>query len=244
MTLTLTRMRVQVRRGLGGLDSLDLGDTDLDEMINMSFWELEDKYPFESKETVFTSTLVTDQVEYDLSGLDTLDALVSVSWVDTNGESQKLEQMTRSVFDTIFNDATSTDPSGPPEQFLREGNVLTIWPPPSSDENAQTIRLALKESVATLSGGADTTGLPRNWDELVVYGAISRGHVLNGDYDKAREMRDFQVGITRSTVPTESKEAEDARWAGLDVAYNRPGQRGSEDDVFNPRVSPPKSRGF
>ena len=238
MSLTVTRMRVLVRKGLGGIDSTDLSDTDLDEMLNMSFWELEDKYPFEAKETVFTTTLVTDQYEYDLSGLSTLDALVSISWIDPNGESRKLEKMTRGVFDTIFNDATSNSPSGPPESFLREGNVLTVWPPASSDENGKTLRIALKESVATLSGGADTTGLPRNWDELVVYGAIARGHVLNSDYNLAREMRDFQVGITRSTVPTEAKEAEDARWAGLDVAYDRPGQRGNEDEPFNPRVAP------
>jgi hypothetical protein len=244
MSLTLTRMRVLVRRGLGGLDSDDLGDTDLDEMLNMSLWELEDKYPFEAKETVFTSTLVLDQVTYGLSTLTTLDAITSVSWVDSNGESQKLETMTRSVFDTLFDDATSNSPSGPPEQYLREGVVLTIWPPPSSDEDAKVLQIALKESVASLSGGSDTTGLPRNWDELVVYGAIARGHFLNNDYDKAREARDFEVGITRSTVPTESKEAEDARWAGLDVAYGRPGERGSGDDVFNPRVSPPKSHGF
>lgn len=244
MTLTVTRMRVLVRRGLGGLDSSDLIDVDLDEMLNMSLWELEDKFPFEAKETVFTSTLVQDQYEYDLSGLTTLDALVSVSWVDTNGQSKKLEKMTRPVYDTLFDDATSDDPTGPPEQFLREGSVLTVWPPASADEDAMTLRLALKESVATLSGGADTTGLPRNWDELVVMGAVARGHFFNQDYPQARESRDFQVGIVRSTVPTEAKEEEDARWAGLDVAYSRPGQRGRDDVVFNPRVSPPKSRGF
>ena len=244
MTLTVTRMRVLVRRGLGGIDSDDLPDVDLDEILNLSFWELEDKFPFEAKETVFSSTFVEDQFEYDLSGLSTLDALVSVSWLDTNGESNKLEQMTRGVFDTIFNDATSYDPSGPPTSYLREGSVLSVWPPPGSDEDAKTIKLSLKESLSSLSGGSDTTGLPRNWDELVVYGAIARGHFLNNDYDKAREARDFEVGITRSTVPTESKEAEDARWAGLDVAYGRPGERGQEDVEFNPRVSPPRSRGF
>ncbi len=242
--LTVTRMRVLVRRGLGGLDSSDLTDVDLDEMLNLSLWELEDKYPFEAKETVFTSSLVEDKFEYDLSGLTSLDALTSVSWIDTNGESKKLESMTRNVFDTLFDDGTSNSPSGRPEQFLREGSVLTVWPPPGSDEDALTLRLALLESVATLSGGADTTGLPRNWDELVVFGAISRGHIFNSDYDKAREVRDFQVGITRSTVSTEAKEQEDARWAGLDVAHSRPGQRGREDLPFNPRVAPPKSRGF
>ncbi len=239
MTIDLTRMRANVRKGLGGLDSSDLPDLDTDELLNFSFWELEDKYPFEAKETVFTSTFVQDQFEYDLSGLSTLDALVSVSWADENGVSFKLEQMTRSVFDTIFNDASSNDPAGPPKQYLREGNVLTVWPPPSTDEDATVFRLGLKESVATLSGGTDTTGLPRNWDELVVMGAIARGHFLNSDYDKAREARDFQVGITRSTVSTEAKEQEDARWAGLDVASDRPGDRGdSSDPTNNPRIAP------
>jgi hypothetical protein len=244
MSLTLTRMRAWVREGLGGLDSTDLGDTELDELLNLSLWELEDKYPFEAKETVFTTALVTDQVTYGLSTLATLDALVSISWIDPNGKSKKLENMTRNMFDTIFDDASSNTISGPPEQFLREGDVLTIWPPASSDENGKTLQLALKESIASLSGGSDTSGLPRNWDELVVYGAIARGHIKNSDYDKAREVRDFQVGITRSTVPTEAKEEEDNRWAGLDVAHSRPGQRGREDVDFNPRVSPPRSRGF
>lgn len=244
MSLTLTRMRALVRRGLGGLSSSDLGDTDTDELLNLSLWELEDKYDFEAKETVFSTTLVQDQHEYDLSGLTTLDALVSVSWIDSNGRSHKLEQMSRSTQDTQFDDATSNDPSGDPKQYLREGNVLILWPPPGADQDGKTLSLALKQSIASLSGGASTTGLPRNWDELVVYGAISRGHIFSNDTNKAREFRDFEVGITRSTVPTNSKEAEDARWAGLDIAESRPGRRGGDDDVFNPRVSPSKSRGF
>lgn len=243
MSLSRTRMFALVRKGLGGLDDSDLPDTECDELLNLALWELEDKYPFEAKETVFSSTLVTDQFEYDLSGISLLDALVSVAWVDSNGESQKLESMTRSVFDTLFDDASSKSISGPPEQYLREGNTLTVWPPPSSDENGKVLNLALKESVENISSGNTATGLPRNWDELVVFGAIARGHMLNSDYDKAREMRTLQVGITRSTVPTESKE-EDNRWAGLDVAYGRPGQRGDQDEVFNPRVSPSRSRGF
>jgi len=150
----------------------------------------------------------------------------------------KLEQITRATYDTIFNDASSTDPVGAPEQFFREGNVLTIWPPPSSTENGQTIQLALKESVASLVGSSDVTNLPRNWDELVVYGAIARGRFFDSDYNLAREARDFQVGITRSTVPTESKELEDNRYAGLDVAYDRPSDSGEIITTRNPRIAP------
>jgi len=224
--------------GLGGLSFDDIDDTDTDELLNLSLWELEDKYEFESKETVYSSLLATSQYEYDLSGISLLDALVSVSWVDTNGISHKLEQITRASFDEIFNDGSSNDPSGEPTQFLREGNTLIIWPPPSSTEVDMVLSLALKESVASLSGGSDTTGLPRNWDELVVMGAIARGHLFNNDHDKARESRDFQVGITRSTVPTESKELEDNRYAGLDVAYERPTEAGQIVTTSNPRVAP------
>ncbi len=238
MSLTVTRMLVKLRLGLGGLDSTDLPDIDAEELLNFALWELEDKYPFETKETVYTSSFVEDQFEYDLSGITLLDALVSVSWVDANGESHKLDKITRHTLDEKFNDATSQDPTGPPTSFLREGNILSVWPPPGADQNTKVFRIALKESVASLSGGGDTTDLPRNWDELVVMGAISRGHFFNEDYDKARESRNFQVGLVRSTVATEQKEEEDNRYAGLDVAHSRPSSPSVTEQSFNPRVSP------
>ncbi len=229
MSLTVTRMISLLRKGLGGITATELPDADAEELLNMSLWELEDKYPFETKETVFTSTLKVNKFEYNLGGISRLDALVSISWVDTNGQSHKLDRMTRARYDEIFEDGTGSDPVGPPVQFLREGNVLTVWPPPSDEEDGKTLNIALKESVESLSGGADTTGLPRNWDELVLMGAISRGHFYSLDYSQARESRNFQVGVIRSTVSTEAKEEEDSRYAGLEVAWDRPSSPGSID---------------
>ena len=44
--LSLTRMQALLRKGLGGLDSTDLTNTEADEYLNLALWELEDKSPF------------------------------------------------------------------------------------------------------------------------------------------------------------------------------------------------------
>jgi hypothetical protein len=115
MSLTLTRMRYNVRKGLGGLDSTDLSDTDCDELLNMSLWDLEDKFPFEAKETVYTAPLVEDQYEYDLAGISLLDAIASITYLDENGKSQTLDRMTRKEYDDRFDDGSENSPSGLPQ---------------------------------------------------------------------------------------------------------------------------------
>lgn len=224
MSLTLDRMRTLVRKGLGNLSTIDMPNSDVDELLNLSLWELEDKFPFRAKETVFTAALVTDQHEYSISGIPLLDAIKSVSWLDEDGKSHKLDRMTRHVYDEKFNDGSSTNVSSSPEFYLREDDILTIWPPPKSDFNGNTLRIALKEGIASLDtlDSDDTTGLPRNWDEIVVAGAIERGHFFNQDYDDMKSAVNYRLGLIRSAVTTESKEEEDSQHAGLQVLWDAP----------------------
>ncbi|MEE8113331.1 MAG: hypothetical protein V3T23_03145 [Nitrososphaerales archaeon] len=236
MSLSLTRMRALVRKGLGGLSSTDLPDLDTDELLNLSLWELEDKYEFEAKETQWTTPLVTDQFEYGLPASPfLLDAIVSIAVINAQGERLKLDRISRMTYDEIFDD----DNKDLPNKYFRENLILTIYPTPGADQNALTLSLTAKKSIASIVDGSnDATGLPRNWDELVVMGAVARGHFWNSDYDKAMDSRNFQVGIVRSTVPTQSKEEEDSRYAGLDIADRRPTDSLARQDVFNPRVAP------
>lgn len=217
--LDLSDFRRLLRKGLGNLDSTDLPDDEADELLNFSYWELEDKFPFEAKETTFTTTLVEDDFDIDISGITDLDAIVSVSWVDDNGQSHKLDRMSRDVFDDLFDDESVNDVSGQPERYLRENVTLFIWPPPGSEEAGQILRIALKESLVSLVGIADKTLFPRNWDEIVLTGAIERGHFLNQDYDLADKVLNRKLSYIRSTVPTVSKEERDSRHAGLDVYW-------------------------
>lgn len=219
MSLSLTQMRALVRKGLGGLDSTDLADDDVDLYLNMSLWELEDKFPFEEKECVVTTSTVDGQRSYGLPS--DLDALRSVAIFDDNGQSVKLNRMSDHWYDENYN--TDTDEKGQPEKYLRRRNGVILWPTP---DDVYTLQLTMWRTVESLlSGLVETPGLPRNWHEIVVEGAIVRGHFYDQDYNLAQQAGNFPIGKVRSAVLASSKEEKfDSRWAGM-----RPCLDGPED---------------
>ena len=236
MSLTLEQMRSLVREGLGGLSAQDLPDEKADIYLNVSLWELEDKFPFKAKESNYETALVVGKWSYDLNEVTRLDAVSSVSFVDVHGNSHKLGRIGRDTFEEIFNDGTITSPNGVPCSYFRENDALIIWPPASSQEAGRPLKVFFKQSIESLMEADDTTGLPRNWDELVVMGAVSRGHFFGKSYTEARESRNFQAGIVRSTVATGTKEEEDSRYAGLRVA--RSWSDLGRTQGHNPRLAP------
>lgn len=215
MSLTVTQMRTLVRRGLGGLDVTDLPDADCDLYLNLALSELGAKFRFEEKEEIWTSETIADVYEYLLAGITNLDALQSVALVTDDGDGSKLVRMSREQLDNWF----STTETGQPKYFLREGNVLTLWPIPDA---VYTIRVATLLNIDELLGASDTSGLPPNWDELIVEGAIQRGHIYNEDYILAQQLGNITIGKVRQAVETQSKEEQDSGSAGLDVMWEAP----------------------
>ncbi len=223
MSLTLSDFRRLLRKGLGNLSTGDLSNAEADELLNLALWDIEDRFPFEFKETVYTTSLVEDQYEYDLSGMSLLDAIVSVSYLDEQGQSNRLDRMSRTEYDEMFNDGSVTSPSAAKiEYYLREGNVLTIWPPPNDTIDGNTIRIALKESIASMANTSDTTRLPRNWDQVVLKGAVELGHFLNQDYNDEAAVANSKIRTERGLITTESKEESDSHHSGLDVLWDAP----------------------
>lgn len=221
--LTLQRMRMLVRKGLGGLDEQDISDPDVDELLNLSFWEIESRYPFKEKEGRLTFATVAGQYEYDITTIETaastlLDAMQSIAVVDENDQSRKLQRMTQDWFDTQFN--PSTNRRGIPEYFLRQDETIVLWPIP---DDVYTVRLYyLKTLDSLLVGVVESTELPREWHELVVEGAVTRGHYYRQDYNLARESENFRVMKLRTASTVSAKEEEDSRWAGLMVQWDAP----------------------
>ena len=158
MTLSVDRMLVLLRRGLGGLESTDLEDVDAIEYLNLALWELEDKFPFKAKETELRFPLVVDQFEYSLP--TTLDAISSLALLDSNQIRHKLGRRSRSWMDENFDESQDT---GQPTSYLREGDTLIVHPIPDAILN---VILTLKTSISSLASGGVTSGLPRNWGEL------------------------------------------------------------------------------
>lgn len=220
MSLSLDRMRALVRLGVGGLSDTELIDADLDEYLNMSLWELEAKYPFRVKETIYETVLVADQFEYSVSDTDLgtlLDGLQSIAVIDSNDKRQRLDRMTR----TWLDENQDSELTGFPQRYLREGSTLSLDPIPGDDEDGLTLQIKILESVASMvEGGKEVTGLPRNWDEMVVEGAIVRFHYYREDYNLARQALNFQVNKIKTTVPVVSKEEMDTHRGGLNVQWD------------------------
>jgi hypothetical protein len=220
MSLTLARMRLLVRTGLAKLDDDAFTNVDIDELLNLSLWDIESRFPFESKETVYETVLVEDQFEYPIDDTElalTLDAIFSISIVDSSGQRNKLARTTRHWIDENFADTNKTIPT----RYLREGTTLILYPIPGPDEDGLTLSISLLESIESiLAGTKDTTGLPRNWDEIVVNGAIWRGHFYHGNIDKAIGAVNLHSRSVRDAVPTRKKEDADFRYARLEVLWD------------------------
>lgn len=216
MTLSLDRMLVLLRRGLGNLDSDDLGLVDATELLNMGLWELEDKFPFRAKESELRFPLVVDQFEYTLP--TTLDAISSLAVLDAFEQRHKLGRASRAWMDENFDEDSD---KGTPTRYLREDTTLILHPIPDA---ILTMILTSKLSIESLTDGTvEATGLPRNWDELVVEGAIVRGHFYSGDYNESRMAANFQVQKVRSAVQSLAKEEKaDSRYARLNVIWAEP----------------------
>lgn len=216
MTLTLDRMIALTRKGLGGLDSDDLTDVETIEYLNLALWELEDKFPFRAKETEMRFPLVAAQFEYSLPS--TLDAVSSLALIDSEGQRHKLERKSRAWMDENINEVST---GASPTFYLREDTTLIVYPIPDA---VLTMILTLKISVSTLLAGVvDETGLPRNWDVLVVQGAVVFGHFFAGDYNESRQASNFQVSAIRSAVLNIAKEEKaDSRYARMNVLWEDP----------------------
>lgn len=213
--LQLDRMIALLRKGLGGLEAADLPDDEAQELLNLSLWELEDRFQFFQKECIVDSVSVIDQRDYPIP--NDLDALVSVavrgdSATDNDLQWSKLERMSKHAYDEAYNEDTNTHQK--PTHYFRLKRTLFLYPTPDKE---YPLQLTFWRSLASLlSGTIDITGLPRNWDELVVEGAISRGHFYAQDYNLARQASDIQLTKVRGSTLAKLKEEKfDSRYARM-----------------------------
>jgi hypothetical protein len=209
--LSLEDMRRLLRKGLGDLDDVDLPDTEADELLNLAFWELEDKFPFKEKELIDEDDTVAGTRGYALP--EELSALISVSVKDPDDDIwYKLERMSIASYDESRSDREDT--RARPVRYLRLEHNILFQPVP---DQVYTYRVTMWRTLASLEAGVvEATGLPRNWDEMVVEGAIVRGHFYNQDYTEARQAGNFQIGKIRGAELAGSKEEKfDSRYARM-----------------------------
>lgn len=210
MSHTLTRLRARLRQALGNLSTTQMPDVEADELLNDSLWELEAKYPFKEKECLRLLTLTAGTHEYTLPS--DVDALISISIVDD--EDGRYQRLKRISFDEYESNAADDDTNrrSKPVYWLRRDNILSIYPYP---DKAYVLRMTFWKDISSLvAGTVEAVNLPRNWSEIVLLGAIYRGHINREDLNLAQQVFNFKKNLEDSAVDVSAKE-EKSRYAGV-----------------------------
>jgi hypothetical protein len=234
--LTLQEMRDLVRQGLGGLTEEDISDPQVDQFLNMSYWFVESRFPFDEKQFRSDFTLVAGQGVYDIDTfinipndvvLDAFQSLGMFGDPDSDDQfmSYPMQRMTESFYDKIR--LTRTDAQERPAYYLRRDSDLVFFPIPDKAYTCSVFMLKTLKSL--LYRVVDSPNLPREWHEIVVEGAIERGHFYQQDYNLQQQAANSTTGKIRSAVPKENLAEEDSHYAGLVVQWSDPGEQ--VDDV-------------
>lgn len=211
MTLDLTEMRRLVREPLG-VDEDDMPDNEVDLLLNLSLWEIMDKYEFKEKEQTATFETVEGTRNYDMP--NPFEAVRSLAIVDENGKHHYLKKLTPETYTENYSE--DEDAQSFPTHYIREGCFARLYPTPD-DEYTVVLRYWKPLSDLSEEAGNIETGLPGNWPEIVVIGAQSRGFRQLGDITRATLWKQMQAGEMNTAMLPEAKEQRDNRYSALEA---------------------------
>lgn len=209
MGLSLQVLRDKLRKHLGDLDTNDLSNADADLLINQSAWEVFDLFDFRDKAASTTITTISGTNTYTLP-VD-LEGLQSVSIKDINSlDYMPLKQ--EEVLEYEENLSDRTDSQGEPDSYLRRGSSIILNPIPN---DVWSLRVAYQRTLSDIAANGPT--IPQPWHEVILYGAVWRGFLEFGDYNRGEAMKKVQATLINPKETTEQKEKYDYREAGLTV---------------------------
>ena len=213
--IAIDRMRIRVRKPLGMEENdSDLTDDDIDEYLNMAFWEVQDKFPFREKERSGTFLTVAGTRNYEMpKPFECLRELAIVNPV--SGQHSPLIQMTTTEYEEKYIDDTISDKSQAiPTHYVREQTFARLWPTPDKVYTIWMRRLIILQD---LSDENTVQPLPQIWTEILIYGAIWRAFIDFGDFVRSQKVQQHQITLISSVTPTPVKELGDTSMAGVEV---------------------------
>lgn len=212
MGLTLQNLRDSLRSALG-IDLNDAGgdDPSIDALLNRSWWELVDTFPFKEKDatSLLSTAMGIASVAYPTDG----DGIVDVSVLDPNcNEWRPLNRMTKVGYDSSTSEETTNQAI--PSSYIHMDGAIYLSPTP---DLVYSIKVRYLKQIADLTGASTPPGVPRSWHEIILLGAIWRGFINYGDYDRSDRAQAKQASLIATAVPVEAKEEFDSHYSGVEV---------------------------
>jgi len=209
MGLNVAQMIAKLRKATGQ-DSDDLSDVDATLQLNISYWELIDKFPFREKEVRVTFPTVAGIRSY--SAPTPFEALRHLAILNPASELHvPLDQMAEDRYEQEYDE--TSDKRTFPTHYVREGCQMLLFPTPDA---AYTITMRYWTTLADLSN-TQNPNIPQSWHELILLGALWREFIDIGDHQRAASAVKLQERLINTQVPTEAKEEVNNPRAGLEV---------------------------
>lgn len=191
-----------------GEDASDLPDNDALQLLERSYVELVDKFPFREKEVTATFPTVAAQRLYGVPS--PFEALRLISILNPDSSAHVVLDV-MSIVEYENNYVEGTDQEKFPTHYTREGCNIRLWPTPDA---IYTLTLKYWSPLTSLSTSQNPT-TPPVWHECILYGAVYRGFLRRSDYLRANQMKAMQKTVVDSIVPVEAKEEIDTPMASL-----------------------------
>jgi len=214
--MTLQEMRDAIWRATG-TNSSTVTQAEIDQQLNNSYWELQDKVDFREKEDETTITTVIGTRQYDLSSLLTdFDYLLHVTYLDPDSDVWvDIEPTDYQNLKDVLDDNTTS--RGYPTQYSRYNSYLYLNPVP---DQTYSVNILFKKSLGDV--GVSGPGIPSSWHEYVYLGGLYRifRDVL-GEYNRALAIRNERDALVLTASTNKAKERSDYSRAGVSILRQR-----------------------
>lgn len=177
-------------------------------LLNRAFWDMLNKIDFKEKEV--SATFQTEAGTYFYTLPIALEALLRVSAVTEQGQHVIVMKSDTFTYESKQDDTVT----GFPTMYVHHDSGIILHPTPDA---AYTIWIYYLYSLEDLDfTNLTSTGLPRNTDEMVLYGGIYRGFLKLKDFQSANVFLSLYDKAIVEFVNPERK-GNDDKFAGVDV---------------------------
>lgn len=217
LSMALLRSETLVHLGMDATDLDATGTTNLDLLINRSWWDVISQFDFKEEEKIVTFVTVDGTRQYliqTIIGSDIFDAVRQISLLNTDDSSHTvLDEISILEYETNYNEQTSL--RAKPSQYFHNGGYLYLAPTP---DDVYTLTVYYKYILTDLSAG--NPSIPQDWHESILYGAVQRGQARIRDYESSSIMESKQTREILKRMTTTAKENKENNMASVSVMRN------------------------
>lgn len=199
-----------------GTDSSDYtnGDTDVELLLNRSYWDLVDRFKFREKETIAAWQTIIGTNFYQIPA--PFEAVQQISIEDINTfKHSTLDRMTPWEFENLFVNNPDTSDFDKPTKYGREANGIRLWKTPDLVYN---MKIRYWTTLADLDKVANpSVAIPQVWGEIILFGGVARAFYRLGDYPRARAAEAKQSDLIQQRQLAAAKEETDTHRGGVEV---------------------------